>query len=78
MKLKIVDILPHRFPEKTLLLLKCTMYKYAKSFVEQGEIYFAMPESWCQPDGTSRGDCYEGVYASQLGFNSELDRLFKH
>ena len=54
------------------------MYKYAKSFVEQGEIYFAMPESWCQPDGTSRGDCYEGVYASQLGFNSELDRLFKH
>lgn len=37
---------------------------------------FRMPSEW-EPDGTSRGDILEGVYASQRRFDPTLDVLLK-
>lgn len=66
----------NELPEKTYMFFKCLEYKYAKAFMERGAMRFAMPSEW-KPDGTSRGDILEGVYASQLGFDSTLDLLIR-
>lgn len=50
---------------KSLIFLVCIKRKYAKSFIERGTIRFAQPKEW-KPDGTSRGDILEGVFASRL------------
>ena len=47
-------------PKTTHLFIKCLEYQYAKAFVEEGAMRFAMPSEW-KPDGTSRGDGLEGV-----------------
>ena len=57
-------------------MLKCLEYKYAKAFIEFGTMKFATPSSW-KPDGTTRGDVLEGVYASQRGLDKELDQFLK-
>ena len=38
---------------------------------------FANPSEWCKPDGTSRGDVMEGVYASQRGLDPNMDRFLR-
>ena len=70
-----IEIVPQSLPEKTFLLLKCLNYRYAKEFIETGALYFSTIEKWSYQDGTSRGDPLEGVYASQRGYNAELDSL---
>ncbi len=76
MRFKDVEIRPRVLPEKTLLMLKCLEYKYAKAFIDTGAMKFATPSSW-KPDGTTRGDVLEGVYASQRGCDKEQDRFLK-
>ena len=63
-------------PKKTYMFLKCLELKYAKAFIERGSMLFRMPSEW-EPDGTSRGDILEGVYASQTGFDPTLDVSLK-
>ena len=58
------------------MFIKCLEYQYAKAFIDEGAIRFAMPSEW-KPDGTSRGDNLEGVYASQRGFDPVLEGLLK-
>ena len=77
MILKDVEIIPRNIPEHTYWFLRCLEYKYAKAFIERGSIRFARPSEWCKPDGTSRGDLLEGVYASQRGLDPNLDRLLR-
>lgn len=72
MKLEKIEIHPRILPEKTLLFIRSLEYKYAKAFIERDSMRFAKPSEWV-PDGTSRGDSLEGVYASQRGCNVELD-----
>lgn len=71
--LRDVDIIPRSLPEHTYWFIRCLEYKFAKAFIEKGSMKFACLSDWCKPDGTSRGDILEGVYASQRGFNSALD-----
>lgn len=52
-----------KMSKTTHLFIKCLEYQYAKAFIDEGAIRFAMPSEW-KPDGTSRGDNLEGVYAS--------------
>lgn len=68
--------MPSELPEKTHLFIKCLEHRYAKAFIECGAMHFAMPSEW-MPDGTSRGDSLEGVYASQFGFDPTLDKLLR-
>lgn len=68
--------MPSELPEKTHLFIKCLEHRYAKAFIERGAMHFAMPSEW-MPDGTSRGDSLEGVYASQIGFDPTLDKLLR-
>lgn len=68
--------MPSEQPEITHLFIKCLEYRYARAFIERGAMHFAMPSEW-EPDGTSRGDNLEGVYASQMGFDPTLDLLLK-
>ena len=75
-RFKDVEIQPRVLPERTLLMLKCLEYKYAKAFIDTGAMKFATPSSW-KPDGTTRGDVLEGVYASQRGLDKEQDRFLK-
>ena len=68
--------MPSELPEKTYMFLKCLEYKFARAFIERGSMLFRMPSEW-EPDGTSRGDILEGVYASQRRFDPTLDVLLK-
>lgn len=48
------------------LALRCTTHKYAKDFVEKGEIKFSTPKSWVEYEekyGKGRGDTLEGTFA---------------
>ena len=75
--LKEVDTIPRNLPEHTYWFVRCLEYKYAKAFIEKGSMKFASLSDWCKPDGTSRGDILEGVYASQRGFSPALDAFLK-
>ena len=75
-RFKDVEIQPRVLPERTLLMLKCLEHKYAKAFIDTGAMKFATPSSW-KPDGTTRGDVLEGVYASQRRRDKEQDRFLK-
>ena len=75
-RFKDIEIQPRVLPESTLLMLKCLEYKYAKAFMDTGAMRFATPSSW-KPDGTTRGDDLEGVYASQRGFDKDQDSFLK-
>lgn len=68
--------MPSELPKVTHMFLKCLDYKFAKAFMERGGMRFALSSEW-EPDGTSRGDNLEGVYASQKGFDPTLDLLLK-
>lgn len=64
----------------SLVFLVCIKKKYADSFIKHGTIRFAKPSEWI-PDGTSRGDHLEGVYASRyvddVAMREPLRRLRK-
>ena len=77
MLLKEVEIIPRELPEQTYWLIRCIELEYAKAFVERGSMKFTNPSVWCKPDGTSRGDILEGVYASQRGFDRDLDKFLR-
>jgi len=77
MILKDVEIKPREIPEHTYLLIKCLGEEYAKDFIEKGAMRFGHPSEWCKPDGTSRYDSMEGVYASQRGCDPSLDTFLK-
>ena len=40
-------------PKTTHLFIKCLEYQYAKAFIDEVAIRFAMPSEW-KPDGTSK------------------------
>ena len=42
-----------KMPKTTHLFTKCLEYQYAKAFIDEGAIRFAMPSEW-KPDGTSK------------------------
>lgn len=75
--LREVDIIPRSLPEHTYWFIRCLEYKFAKAFIEKGSMKFASLSDWCKSDGTSRGDVFEGVYASQRGFYPPLDSFLK-
>ena len=77
MILKEVEIIPREIPEHTYWLIRCVELEYAKAFIERGSMKFTHPSEWCKPDGTSRWDIFEGIYASQRGLDSEMDRFLK-
>lgn len=68
--------IPRNLPSRTYFFLKCLNRKYAEAFLKEGAMRFAYPSEW-KPDGTSRGDSLEGVYASMKPFSSECDRFLK-
>ncbi len=59
---------------KSLVFIVCIKKKYAKDFLDKGTIRFAKPSEWI-PDNTSRGDCFEGVYASRASNDSAMKRI---
>ncbi len=75
---KEVDIIPREIPEQTYWIIRCVELEYAKAFIERGSMKFTCPSVWCEPDGTSRGDIFEGVYASQRGLDPEMDKFLKN
>ena len=42
-RFKDIEIQPRVLPERTLLMLKCLEYKYAKAFIETGAMKVATP-----------------------------------
>ncbi len=48
----------------TIMLLRCTEKKYAKSFVEKGTIRFGTPNEWRKIKKEGQGDRLEGCYSS--------------
>lgn len=53
-------------PDSFNLTLRCTKQKYAKNFMEQGEIKLSTPQSWVDyaiNNTEGRGDKYEGMLA---------------
>lgn len=64
-------------PAHTYMLLRCLEYKYARAFIEKGSMKFTCPTEWSKPDGTSRGDVLEGVFASQRGINPQIDKFLR-
>lgn len=44
-RFKDIEIQPRVLPERTLLMLKCLEYKYAKAFIETGAMKFAIPQA---------------------------------
>ena len=76
-QLKDIEDIQRELPERTHLFLRCLELKYAKAFIERGSMKFSNPSDWCKPDKTSRGDILEGAYASQRGFNAEMDRFLR-
>lgn len=76
-QLKDIEDIQRELPERTHLFLRCLELKYAKAFIEKGSMKFSNPSDWCKPDKTSRGDILEGSYASQRGFNAEMDRFLR-
>jgi AraC-like DNA-binding protein len=71
-----ISPIPSNKPSSTHLFLKCLSKKYADLFLKDGTMRFAKPSEWA-PDGTSRGDRLEGVYASLKPFNKEDDRFLR-
>ena len=60
------------------LALRCTTQKYAKSFIENGEIKFSTPQSWVayeENHGKGRGDVLEGTFACCNQW--DIENLFK-
>ena len=76
-QLKDIEDIQRELPEQTHLFLRCLELKYAKAFIEKGSMKFSNPSDWCKPDKTSRGDILKGSYASQRGFNAEMDRFLR-
>lgn len=72
-----MEFVPKVLPEHTYWFIRCLEFKYAKDFIERGSMKFSKLADWCKPDGTSRGDVLEGVYASQRGFDSQMDTFLK-
>ena len=64
-------------PNTTYYFFRCLEQEYAQAFIERGSMRFGHPSDWCKPDGTSRFDPLEGVYASQRGDDQTLDGLLK-
>lgn len=48
----------------TYQFLKILQKVYADTFLSRGEVKFSQPSEWCERKGDSRGDVYEGVYAT--------------
>lgn len=48
----------------TYQFLKILPKVYAETFLSKGEVKFSQPIAWSKIEGDSRGDVYEGVYAS--------------
>lgn len=71
-----LEAIPQNRPLHTYLFLKCLNRKYAEDFIREGAMRFANPSEW-KPDGTSRGDALEGVYASMKPFSKECDRFLR-
>lgn len=76
MKITKLGAIPQNRPLHTYLFLKCLNRKYAEAFVREGAMRFANPSEW-KPDGTSRGDGLEGVYASMKPYSKECDRYLR-
>lgn len=57
--------------------LKCTEAKYAKTFVDVGQVKFSTPQSWVDRSkkNIGRGDPYEGMIAAAP--NSNMDLVMK-
>lgn len=70
------ESIPRNLPSHIYFFLKCLNRNYADAFLKEGAMRFAYPSEW-KPDGTSRGDDLEGVYASMKPFSSECDRFLK-
>lgn len=62
-QIKINEIRPMKFPEKTYLFLVCMKRKHVDDFFAKGTIRFGKPSEW-ETNGTLKGDDFEGVYAS--------------
>ncbi len=75
--LKDVEIVPRVIPQHTYLLIKCLGLQFAQDFINRGAMRFGCPQEWSKPDGTSRFDPLEGVYASQRGFDPLWDKFLK-
>lgn len=73
MKITKLETIPQNRPLHTYMFLKCLNRKYAEAFIREGAMRFANPSEW-KPDGTSRGDDLEGVYASMKPYSKECDR----
>ena len=71
-----LEAIPRNLPSSTHFFLKCLSRRYADAFIKEGAMRFAYPSEW-KPDGTSRGDDLEGIYASMKPFNTECDRFLK-
>lgn len=66
-------------PNNFLASFRCTKTKYAKSFVEKGEIKFSTPQSWVEWEllnGKGRGDKLEGTLAFHNIFDLEKIKEF--
>lgn len=48
----------------TIMLLRCTIRKYADAFVEKGLIRFGTPKEWRKIDKDGQGDQLEGCYSA--------------
>ena len=64
-------------PSKMLLFIVTLKKMYLDDFLSKGRVRFAKPLQWCKPDGTSRGDIFEGVYASMQSYDEECHRFLK-
>ena len=70
-------------PNSFSLVLRCTKKKYAKAFLEKGQIKFSTPQSWVEYGkkyGDGRGDCLEGTIAcfNNLDFENKISILKKY
>lgn len=68
--------------QKTFLLLRCTTLKYAKAFLDTGNLRFGKPIEWIKEasvNGEGRGDYLEGSFAGcQESNQSFIDFIQSH
>lgn len=57
---------------RTYQFLKILPKTYADTFLAKGEVKFSQPVEWSKIEGDSRGDVYEGVYASTFSADSKI------
>ncbi len=65
---------------KTYIMLRCTTLKYAKSFLESGNLRFGKPNEWIKAastNGIGRGDYLEGTFASCDKTNTEFINVIR-